>query len=98
MFLFFQLLSKVRFQGSLLLAGLLLPLALLVTSCRLVQHTAEVPGKAVGMVTGGKKEKPGVDPVEVQQMLVRFLARPYPSSTSAPIAESSLRVVSMSRT
>src|SRR5581483_11346332 len=31
-------------------------------------------------------------------MVVRCCARPYPSSTSAPIAESSLRVVSMSRT
>ena len=33
-----------------------------------------------------------------QQILVRCCARPYPSSTSAPMAESSLRVVSMSRT
>src|SRR6266496_3242954 len=55
---------------------ILLALALLtmfVTGCRVVQHTAELPGKTVGFVTrGGKTQPVGVDPVEVQQTLLRF--------------------------
>jgi len=56
----------------------LLPLwlsLLLVTSgtgCRLVQTTAELPGRAVTTVTPGKQDKNAVDPVEVQQNLLRF--------------------------
>jgi len=56
----------------------LLPLwlsLLLVTSgtgCRLVQTTADLPGRAVTTVTPGKQDKNAVDPVEVQQQLMRF--------------------------
>ena len=46
---------------------------LFITGCRMVQNTAELPGKAVGMVTHGGKSKPAaIDPVEVQQMVLRF--------------------------
>jgi len=52
--------------------GLLLVLALLFGGCRAVQDTAQLPGKAVGTVTHlGKGQKP-VDPVELQQQLMRF--------------------------
>lgn len=47
-------------------------LVTLVTGCRLVQTTAELPGRAVSTVTPGKKDKNAVDPVEVQQQLMRF--------------------------
>lgn len=52
---------------------LCLPLLLLHlgTGCRVVQTAADVPGQTVRAVTPGRKEKP-VDPVEVQQMLLRF--------------------------
>jgi hypothetical protein len=55
-----------------LLSALLL-LALLGTGCRMVQNTAELPGKTVGMVANaGKSRPPTVDPVEVQQTVLRF--------------------------
>ena len=53
-----------------LLLGLLL--ATLGTGCRLVRTTAELPGRAVTTVTPGKEDKHAVDPVEVQQTLLRF--------------------------
>jgi hypothetical protein len=40
--------------------------------CRLVQGVANVPGQAVHAVTPGEPEKRAVNPVEVQQTLVRF--------------------------
>ncbi len=46
-------------------------LTMLVTGCRVVQSTAELPGKAVGKVTRGKKDRPAFDPVELQQQLMR---------------------------
>src|SRR5690349_6077640 len=51
-----------------------LPLvALFVAGCRFVQNTAELPGKTVGMVANaGKAKPPTVDPVEVQQTVLRF--------------------------
>jgi hypothetical protein len=55
-------------------APLLLPL-LLVTlgaGCRVIQDVAEVPGQTVRAVTPGKKDKRAVDPVDVQQKLLRF--------------------------
>ncbi|TAL05358.1 MAG: hypothetical protein EPO07_03650, partial [Verrucomicrobia bacterium] len=48
-------------------------LVFFVTGCRVVQRTAELPGKTVGFVTkGGKTQAVGIDPVEVQQTLLRF--------------------------
>ncbi|MEY4388270.1 MAG: hypothetical protein RLY20_3553 [Verrucomicrobiota bacterium] len=45
----------------------------LVAGCRVVQNTAELPGKTVGMVANaGKPKPPTVDPVEVQQTVIRF--------------------------
>src|SRR5438132_3163836 len=55
-----------------LLNFLVLGALLLVTGCRAVQDTAQLPGKAVGTVTHlGKGQKP-VDPVELQQQPMRF--------------------------
>lgn len=51
------------------LGVLLLALSL---GCRLVQGVADVPGQAVRTVTPGKPDKTAVDPVELQQMLLRF--------------------------
>jgi hypothetical protein len=63
-------------RTSLRTRHLLLRLSLLLvasgTGCRLVQTTAELPGKAVTTVTPGKPDKHAVDPVEVQQTLLRF--------------------------
>ena len=42
------------------------------TGCRLVQSAVDMPGQTVRAVTPGKKDKHTVDPVEVQQMLLRF--------------------------
>jgi hypothetical protein len=42
------------------------------TGCRLLQKAANAPGQAVHAVTPGKKDKHPVDPVEVQQKLLRF--------------------------
>jgi len=40
--------------------------------CRIVQTAADVPGQAVRTVTPAAKKEPAVDPVEVQQTLMRF--------------------------
>jgi hypothetical protein len=53
-----------------LLLGLLL--ITLGAGCRLVQTAVDVPGQAVRAVTPGNKDKNAVDPVEVQQQLMRF--------------------------
>lgn len=59
-------------SGLVVAASCILPL-LLVTGCHVVQNTAELPGKTVSMVTqGGKAKTTGVDPVEVQQTVLRF--------------------------
>ena len=48
-----------------------LVLAVLSSGCCIVR-TAVDPGQTVRAVTPGRKDKPTVDPVEVQQMLLRF--------------------------
>jgi len=69
----FQILSSFPFKGRLLIAGLAPLLMLLATGCRMVQRTTQLPAKTVGMVTkGGKSKSAAVDPVEVQQTLLRF--------------------------
>jgi hypothetical protein len=46
---------------------------LMISGCRLVKQTADLPAKTVGMVTqSGKPKTPVADPVEVQQTLLRF--------------------------
>jgi hypothetical protein len=40
--------------------------------CRVVQSAADLPASAVRTVTPGQKDKPTVNPVEVQQALLRF--------------------------
>ncbi len=50
---------------SLLLVGL-------AAGCRLMQTAVDAPGQTVRAVTPGKKDKHTVDPVEAQQMLLRF--------------------------
>ncbi len=52
------------------LLGLLL--VTLGVGCRVVQTAVDVPGETVRAVTPGKKDKNAVDPVEVQQQLMRF--------------------------
>ena len=42
------------------------------TGCRLVRTAVEVPGQTVRAVTPGKKDKNAIDPVDVQQKLLRF--------------------------
>jgi hypothetical protein len=62
--------SSLVTRHSTLFLGLLL-----LTSgigCRLIQGVAEAPGQAVRTVTTGKPNKDVVDPVEVQQTLLRF--------------------------
>ena len=49
-----------------------LPLVLLGAGCRLIQRAAEVPGQAVRAVTPGKQDRHAVDPVEVQQTVLRL--------------------------
>ena len=69
----FSAVSLARFKYHCTLALLPLLSVVLVTSCRLVQNTAELPGKTVGMVTkAGKGSATSVDPVQVQQTLLRF--------------------------
>ncbi len=51
---------------------LTLLLLTLATGCRVVQTATDVPGQAVRAVTPGWKDKHTVDPVEVQQTLLRF--------------------------
>lgn len=51
----------------------LLLAALFIAGCKVVQNTAELPGKTVGLVANaGKPKPPTVDPVEVQQTVLRF--------------------------
>jgi hypothetical protein len=40
--------------------------------CRVVQETAQLPGRAVQAATSGGKSKPGPDPIELQQELMQF--------------------------
>lgn len=54
------------------LIGLSLLLATLGAGCRLVQTAVDMPGETVRAVTPGLNQKPAVDPVEVQQNLLRF--------------------------
>ena len=56
------------------LSALLLLLALLSlgTGCRLVQTAVNAPGQAVRTVTPGFQNKDAVDPVDVQERLLRF--------------------------
>jgi hypothetical protein len=42
------------------------------TGCGLLRTTAELPGRAVNTVTPGKPDSKAVDPLEVQQNLLRF--------------------------
>ncbi|MGN6554550.1 MAG: hypothetical protein ACTHLW_12645 [Verrucomicrobiota bacterium] len=66
----FGVLSAAGVRNGLILAAL--PL-LLVTGCRVVQNTAELPGRTVSMVAnGGKTKPPALDPMEVQQTVLRF--------------------------
>jgi hypothetical protein len=48
-----------------------LPLAGLVTGCRMVQTAAEIPGQTVRAVTPGAKGR-AIDPADIQQKLLRF--------------------------
>lgn len=52
----------------LLITFLLLP----ATGCRLIRGVADAPGQAVRVVTPGKKDKNAIDPVVLQQALLRF--------------------------
>ena len=61
---------KNRVSVELVAAGLLA--VSLGTGCNLIQTAADVPGQAVRTVTPGPKAEPPVDPVEVQQNLMRF--------------------------
>lgn len=54
------------------LPWLLLVLLLPAAGCRLVQQAANVPGQAVRAVTPGHSDNPAMDPVELQQILLRF--------------------------
>lgn len=59
-------------HGPLLLLLLLLLLVTLSVGCRMMRTAADVPGQTVRAVSPGKKDKDGVDPVELQQTLMRF--------------------------
>src|SRR6266571_2920341 len=64
---------KPTTHSKTILAALPLLTLVFVAGCRVVQSTAELPGKTVGLVARGGKEKPAaVDPVEVQQTVLRF--------------------------
>jgi len=52
--------------------GLSAVLVLLGSGCKLVQTTAELPGRAVSTVTPGRAGQDVVDPVQLQQQLLRF--------------------------
>jgi len=56
-------------KASLHLGFILLTLG---AGCHIVQTAADVPGQAVRTITPGTKPEPAVDPVEVQQTLMRF--------------------------
>lgn len=47
-------------------------LVTLCAGCHIIQTAADVPGQAVRTITPGAKEPPAVDPVDVQQTLLRF--------------------------
>ncbi len=55
-----------------LLLLLCLPVLFLGTGCRMVQTAVEVPGRTVRAVAPGERDRNAVDPVEVQQRLLRF--------------------------
>jgi hypothetical protein len=55
-----------------LLVSLSLLLLTLETGCRFVRTATDLPGQTVRAVTPGKKDKHAVDPVDVQQTLLRF--------------------------
>jgi hypothetical protein len=54
------------------LVTLSLLLLTLGTGCRLVRSTANIPEQAIGMVTPGKQSKNAIDPVDLQEKLLRF--------------------------
>ena len=58
--------------GRLLVALLSFTLASLGGGCRLLQTAVEVPAQTVRAVTPGQKDEGQVDPVEIQQKLLRF--------------------------
>src|ERR1035438_81560 len=62
--------SLITNHWSLITLSLLL--LTLGAGCRLVQKAVDVPGQTVRAVTPGKKGEHPVDPVEVQQTLLRF--------------------------
>src|SRR5882762_5210878 len=59
-------------KGHCLLVTLSLLLLTLGSGCRLFSNAAKVPNQAVRAITPGKKDKPTVDPVDVQAKLLRF--------------------------
>ena len=65
-----RLRSLITDHWSLITLSLLL--LTLVTGCRLVQTAVNVPGQTVRAVTPGNKDAHAVDPVDVQQKLLRF--------------------------
>ena len=62
----------VRLARWSLASFLLLALLLAGTGCRIVQKAANVPGQAVRAVTPGNSDAPHIDPIELQQTLLRF--------------------------
>jgi len=69
----FRIFHTARFKRRFAFARPPLLIVFLVTGCRVVQNTAELPGKTVGFVTQGGRAKPAaLDPVEVQQAVLRF--------------------------
>lgn len=50
----------------------LLSLLLLASGCRMVQGVADAPGQAMRVVMPGQNGQPAAEPVEVQQVLLRF--------------------------
>jgi len=64
-----RLWTKIARSWPLMLGVLLLPPG---TGCRLLQKAVDMPGQTVRAVTPGKKDQHVVDPVEVQQSLLRF--------------------------
>ena len=65
----------LQFLRTTLVGGLLflvLALALALTGCRIVQTAVDAPGQTVRAVAPGRKDKGAIDPVEVQQTLMRF--------------------------
>ena len=62
----------LKLASRLALFGSLLLLYALGSGCRVVQDTTAIPAKAVQTVTRGAKDQPQVDPVQLQQQLIRF--------------------------